>query len=53
MHDAKSCHVFFIIIYANMIFIFIFERLGHMKFKIKLIFLMKHFCSFCGGNQFI
>jgi len=36
--DAKSWHVFFIIIiYANINF-FIFERLGHMQFKIKLYF---------------
>jgi hypothetical protein len=40
--NAKSCHVFFIIIiYIDMIFIF--KGLGHVQFKIKLYFLKKDF----------
>jgi len=39
--NAKSCHVFFFIIYIDMIFIF--KGLGHMQFKIKLYFLKKDF----------
>jgi hypothetical protein len=33
-----ALHFFIFIIDANMIYIFIFERLDHMQFKIKLYF---------------
>ena len=39
-------YIFIIIIYANMIFIFIFKRLSHMQFKIKLYFWKKDFLLF-------
>ena len=46
-----ALYFFIFIIYANIIFIFIFifERLDHMQFKIKLYFLKNFFME---GNWF-
>jgi len=41
-----ALHFFIFIIDANMIYIFIFERLDHMQFKIKLYFWKNFFMFF-------
>jgi len=44
-------YIFFIIIYANVIFFLILERLGHMQFRIKIVFLKERFFLFFNKRE--